>query len=159
MNPSTLAKAKAQTMASDTQKQFVTMKINNQFFALSVHVIQDVLPPQKLTRIPLAPPEIAGALNLRGRIVTSINMRARLGLPALDDAERCKSIVVEHLDRLYSLVVDSVGEVLTLPIKDCMPPPENMPPEWQRMTQGVFPLKDSLLILLDVEKLLHFGGV
>ena len=144
----------------ESVQQFVTMSIGDQLFGISVFTVQDVLSPHQTTPIPLSPPEIAGALNLRGRIVTSINMRIRLNLPPLDEgAKSSKSIVVEHEGQLYSLVVDSVGDVLTLPMSSFSHNPENMETAWQDIALGVYPLKDNILIVLDVERLLHFGTV
>lgn len=143
----------------DSVQQFVTMTIGDQLFGISVFAVQDVLSPQKITPIPLAPPDIAGALNLRGRIVTSIYMRNRLGLPPAGENQRnAKSIVVEHEDQLYSLIVDSIGDVLTLPIDNFSNCPENLNPLWQNFALGVYPLKERILIILDVEQLLQFGN-
>src|SRR5579864_9644275 len=90
---------------------FVTFTIAGQLFGVPVLAVQDVLRPQAITHIPMAPPEILGSLNLRGRIVTVVDTRHRLGLPKADSNERPMSIVVPHGDDLYSLAVDRVGEV------------------------------------------------
>ena len=92
---------------------FVTFTIAGQLFGVPVLAVQDVLRPQAITRIPMAPPEILGSLNLRGRIVTVVDTRHRLGLPKAAADEKPMSIVVPHGDDLFSLAVDRVGEVLT----------------------------------------------
>ena len=94
---------------------FVTMTISGQLFGIPVLGVQDVLGPQAITRIPLAPPEVAGTLNLRGRIVTAIDVRTRLRLPERDADGKAMRIVFDHAGELYSLMIDSVGEVLKLP--------------------------------------------
>src|SRR5690606_35209146 len=100
--------------ASDARRDFVTARIGSQLFGIPVLAVRDILGPQRLTSIPLAPPEIAGALNLRGRIVTAIDLRRRLGLdPA--DRQKSMSVVVDHHGELYSLLIDDVGEVLSAP--------------------------------------------
>src|SRR5260221_4936093 len=95
--------------------EFVSVTVAGQLFGIPVLEVQDVLGAQRLTRIPLAPPEVAGALNLRGRIVTAIDLTQRLGLRGGEQATSGMSIVVEHASELYSLLIDSVGEVLSLP--------------------------------------------
>ena len=96
-------------------QDFVTMTIEGQLFGIPVLAVQDVLGPQQITKIPLAPPEVAGALNLRGRIVTAIDVRSRLKLVAWERGQDSMSVVVDHDGEFYSLIVDTVGEVLSLP--------------------------------------------
>src|SRR5690349_5617765 len=86
---------------------FVTLKIDNQLFGIPILQVQDVLSEQKITKIPLAPKEIAGALNLRGRIVTAIDVRTRLNLPKREvcEGKRSMSVVIEYNGELYSLIV------------------------------------------------------
>src|SRR5262245_36729948 len=91
-----------------TGGDFVTFTIAGQLFGVPVLAVQDVLRPQAITRIPMAPPEILGSLNLRGRIVTVVDTRHRLGLPKADTNEQPMSIVVPHGDDLFSLAVDRV---------------------------------------------------
>src|SRR3546814_17937554 len=86
------------------------MTIADQLFGIPVLQVQDVLGQQRITRIPLAPPEIAGPLNLRGRIVTAIDVRLRLGLGPRERSDKDMSIVVDYRGELYSLMVDQVGE-------------------------------------------------
>ena len=94
---------------------FVTMTVANQIFGIPVLKVQDVLGPQRIAHVPLAPVEVLGSLNLRGRIVTAVDVRTRLGLPPLADNTSSMSVVVEHDNELYSLVVDKVGEVMSSP--------------------------------------------
>lgn len=134
--------------------EYVSVFIADQLFGIPVLQVQDVLGPQNITHIPLAPPEIAGSLNLRGRVVTAIDMRPRLGLDARPDDNRGMSIVVEDRDQLYSLMVDSVGEVLKLDRGGYDPVPPTMDARWRDVAVGVYQLDESLLIILDVESLL-----
>src|SRR5215471_18085011 len=94
------AVAKAQ---SDEQRQYVSIIIDGQLFGIPVLIVHDVLGPQRITRIPLAPPEVAGSLNLRGRIVTAIDVRLCLGLDKRPAEMRGMSVVVEHGGEFYSL--------------------------------------------------------
>jgi purine-binding chemotaxis protein CheW len=135
-------------------EEFLTMFVDGQLFGIPVLKVQDVLGEQKVTRVPLALPEIAGSLNLRGRIVTAINMRRRLGLGDLPAGQRTMSVVVEHHGDLYSLIVDSVGEVLALPDTDFEKTPPTLDRAWRELSMGIYRLKDKLLVILDVSDML-----
>jgi purine-binding chemotaxis protein CheW len=138
---------------------FVTMTIADQLFGIPVLQVQDVLGHQKITRIPLAPPEVAGSLNLRGRIVTAIDVRLRLGLPARTKDKPGMSIVVDHRGELYSLMVDSVGEVLSLSSEDFERNPATMDIRWRDLSTGIYRLNNTLLVVLDVSRLLNFANL
>ena len=136
-------------------REYVIMSIDKQLFGISVYSVRDILAPQKITSIPLAPREVAGSLNLRGRIVTAIDLRVilNLGSTSPEDYKKSMSIVVENNGELYSLVVDSVGEVLTLKLTDIVTNPENLSAKWQDLSVGIFPQKDNLIVILDVDKI------
>jgi purine-binding chemotaxis protein CheW len=135
-------------------EDYVTMVIGGQTFGIPVLNVRDVLGPQIITRVPLAPAEIAGSLNLRGRIVTAIDMRRRLGLSADGFAERAMAVVVEHDDEPFSLLVDEVGEVLSLPSTRREPVPATLGPRWRDVSQGIYRLEDKLLLVLSVGNVL-----
>lgn len=137
-------------------EDFVTLTIAGQLFGIPVLQVRDVLGPQRITRVPLAPPEVAGSLNLRGRIVTAIDVRTRLGLTAASDGSPGMSIVVDLKGELYSLMVDSVGEVLSLSVADFERHPPTIEARWREVSVGVYRLKSSLLIKLDINRLLEF---
>lgn len=144
-------------LAAPETQDYVTMFIDGQMFGIAVLTVQDVLGPQKITRIPLAPREVAGSLNLRGRIVTAIDVRLRLGLKRADDENKGMSVVVEQGGELYSLMVDQVGEVLSLPIAKFERNPPTLDPMWREFSAGIYRLDDKLLVVLDVAKLLDFN--
>ncbi len=137
-------------------KEYLSVIIAGQLFGIPVLQVQDVLGEQSVTTIPLAPPEVAGSLNLRGRIVTAIDVRQRLGLDA-QDAEGLKamSVVVEENNELYSLIIDKVGDVLPLDNKNYESSPATLDPLWREVSMGVYRLENELLIVLDVPKLLN----
>jgi purine-binding chemotaxis protein CheW len=139
-------------------REYVTVTIADQLFGIPVLSVQDVLGPQKITHIPLAPPEVAGALNLRGRIVTAIDVRRRLGLPLRESDEPGMSVVVEHHGEPYSLLIDSVGEVLSLPEDGYERSPATLDSRWREVSGGVYRLEKELLVVLDVERMLEFGA-
>jgi purine-binding chemotaxis protein CheW len=137
---------------------FLTLTVAGQPCGIPVLAVRDVLGAQAITRIPLAPAEVAGSLNLRGRIVTAIDLRRRLGLPLREAGARgAMSVVVEREGELYSLLADEVGEVLPLPRADRAANPPTLDPLWREVSLGVHRLGDMLLILLDVERVLAIG--
>ncbi len=131
---------------------YLTFTLADQLCAVPVPCVRDVLAPQVVTRIPLASPEIAGSLNLRGRIVTAIDLRRRLGLPGT--AAPRMSVVTEQGGELYARLVDSVQEVLSLAAAGIERNPPTLPPPWSAYSVGVCRRPDSLLVLLDVARLL-----
>jgi purine-binding chemotaxis protein CheW len=137
------------------EEMFVTLTVANQLFGIPVLKVRDILGPQRITHVPLAPAEVAGALNLRGRIVTAIDVRTRLGLAAQKGANPGMSVVVDIDGELYSLIVDKIGEVMSLPSADFERNPATLDPRWQEVSSGIYRLKDCLLIVLDVERLLR----
>lgn len=136
---------------------FLTLTVAGQLCGVPVLAVRDVLGAQSITRIPLAPQEVAGSLNLRGRIVTAIDLRRRLGLPPRE-AGGAMSVVVELEGELYSLLADEVGEVLPLPREDRAANPPTLDPLWREVSRGVHRLGERLLILLDVEQVLAIGA-
>ncbi len=144
--------------ATGESREFVTMNVGSQLCGIPVLQVQDVLGPQKITRVPLAPPEVAGSLNLRGRIVTAVDLRLRMGLEPRPDGEDGMSVVVEHNGELYSLMVDSVGEVLKVPEETFEPNPATLDPTWRRYSDGVYRLKEGLLVVIDSDNLLDYGA-
>src|SRR3569832_452477 len=95
--------------------EYVTAVIGGQLFGLPISRVQDVFMPERLTRVPLSSAEIAGVLNLRGRIVTVVDMRARLGLPKNADGKPPMAVGVDLRGESYGLLLDQLGEVLRLP--------------------------------------------
>jgi purine-binding chemotaxis protein CheW len=147
----------ATPIGSEDHRDYVTMSIGSQMFGIPVLTVQDVLGPQQITRVPLAPPEVAGSLNLRGRIVTAIDVRLRLGMPRKEDGKPPMSVVVEHEGELYSLLVDSVGEVLSLNMKDYQRNPPTLNARLRDFSDGIYRLNGALLVVLSVGSLLNFG--
>lgn len=138
-------------------KDFLTVIIAGQRFGIPILQIQDVLGEHNVTTIPLAPTAVAGSLNLRGRVVTAINVRNCLSLKPSDATEaetQQMSVVVEHGDELYSLIIDSVGDVLTLPNKNFEQNPATMESVWRDVSMGIYRLEGELLVVLDVPRLL-----
>lgn len=140
------------------EQEFVTMWINDQMFGISVMAVQDVLRRQRIANVPLTPTVIAGSLNLRGRIVTAIDMRVRLGQAPCVDTMQMMNVVVEYKGELYSLLVDKVGDVMNLPLQKLERVPANLNEGWRELSAGVFKLEKELLVILDVERVINING-
>jgi len=155
-NSDVVANSSDQAGSEAATNDYVTMTIADQLFGIPVLSVHDVLGPQKITRVPLSPPEVAGVLNLRGRIVTAINIRRRLGLPDAD-SQGGMSVAVEHNGESYSLLIDKIGEVLSVSPGAFEQSPATLDPCWREVSSGVYRLEGGLLVILDVEKLLNIG--
>jgi purine-binding chemotaxis protein CheW len=142
---------------TDSVIEYVTATIGGQLFGLPISRVQDVFAPDRLTYVPLAAAEIAGLLNLRGRIVTAIDMRKRLGLPALDDGRPRMAIGIECRGESYGLLIDAIGEVMKLSTNSREDNPVNLDPQLARVSAGVHRLDGSLLVILDVDRVLDVG--
>jgi purine-binding chemotaxis protein CheW len=138
--------------------EYVTVMIGDQLFGLPISRVQDVFMPERLTRVPLASPEIAGVLNLRGRIVTAIDMRLRLGLPPRSDGRPPMAVGIELKGESYGLLIDTVGEVLKLADGTREPNPVNLDQRLARVSAGVNRLEGQLLVILDVDRVLETSG-
>lgn len=143
-------------VVGNSTQEYVTVRLAGQLLGIPVLTVHDVLGAQQITRIPLAPRWVAGVLNLRGRIVTAINLRERLGLDLREDAEKDMSVVVEHDEESYSLQIDNVGEVLTLNDADMEKNPVTLDPRWREVSRGIYRLETELLVIIDVDKLFNF---
>ena len=145
-------------MSTDNTQQnvteYVTAMIGGQLFGQPIVRVQDVFIPERLTRVPLAPPEIAGVLNLRGRIVTLIDLRRRFGLGQRESGQVTMAISVEFRAESYSLLIDSVGEVLKLEDAAREPNPINLDERLARVSAGIYRLDGQLLIVVDVDRVL-----
>ena len=140
----------------ETTTEYVTATVGGQLFGLPIARVQDVFVLDRLTRVPLATPEIAGVLNLRGRIVTAIDLRRRFGLSP-DEVRKRMAIGIEHRGESYGLLIDTIGEVLNLPSSSREGNPVNLEPRFARMSAGVHRLEDRLMVVLDVDRVLDVG--
>jgi purine-binding chemotaxis protein CheW len=134
--------------------EYVTVTIGEHLFGLSIARVQDVFVPARLTRVPLAPSEVAGILNLRGRVVTAIDMRSRLDLGMRQPGRPVMAIGIELKGESYGLLVDAVGEVMQLADDACEAKPANLDGKLARVAAGIYRLDGQLLIVLDVDRVL-----
>jgi purine-binding chemotaxis protein CheW len=139
-------------------RDYVTVRVAGHLFGIEALAIQDVFYPRNITPVPLAAPEILGVLNLRGRIVTAVCARRRLGLKPRDPgAPEPKAVGIEVGGDNYGLIVDQVESVVKLDSDEMIAPPDNLPPRWAEIIPGVFRLPDTLLVIFDAPRLLTAG--
>ena len=138
--------------ANGSSLQFSTFHVGGLFFGLEVLKVQEVLRYQDMTPVPLAPSVIEGLINLRGQIVTAIDVRRRLELPPRADGEFPVNVVVRNDGETVSLLVDEVGDVLDVDEDAYERPPETLKGVARELVTGVYTLKDRLLLVLDTER-------
>jgi purine-binding chemotaxis protein CheW len=146
-------------LSAELMNEYVSVRIGDQLFGAPVNAIREVFAPQSVTAVPLASSEVAGLLNLRGRIVTAIDARRRLGLPPREADDAGMALGVERGSEIFGLIVDSVGEVLRRPRAELEPVPAHVDASWRNMVKGVHRLEKELLAVLDVSALLGAVGV
>ncbi|MGE3617827.1 MAG: chemotaxis protein CheW [Gemmatimonadales bacterium] len=131
-------------------QQFCTFQVADLFFGIEVLQVQEVIRSLEMTRVPLAPPCIEGLINLRGQIVTAIDLRTRLGLPIRENEEPPMNVVVRTDDGALSLLVDAIGDVIETNDEAFERPPETLPADARQMIRGVYKLPGRLLLILDI---------
>lgn len=154
---STMASASAATAASGgtsarTAEQYCTFRVADLFFGVAVDEVQEVLRHQPMTPVPRADRAVTGLINLRGQIVTAVDLRVRLGLPDRDAGLVPMNVIVRSRGEVVSLLVDDIGDVIDTAGIDAQPAPSNMPREVQDVVRGVRPLPDAILLVLDADR-------
>ncbi len=137
-----------------TFTQLCGFKVGTGFYAVPVSEVQEVVRPQTITKVPLSSPSIDGLINLRGQVVTSINLRILFDLGG-ESPEEFMNVIVRSEESLYSLVVDEILDVVDIPKKLFEKTPETLDSKLKKYIEGVYKLEDKLLILLSLEKLLE----
>jgi purine-binding chemotaxis protein CheW len=138
--------------------EYVTAMIGGQLFGLPIARVQDVFVPDRMTQVPLSPPEIAGILNLRGRIVTVIDMRCRLGVPQQKSEQPPMAVGIECRGESYGLLIDDIGEVMTLPDSMRENNPVNLDARLAQVSRGVIRLDAQLMVVLDIDRVLQVSA-
>jgi len=148
----------SQDMAAQANRQYATFFVDGLFFGIDVLEVQEVLRYQEMTRVPLAPEVIEGLINLRGQIVTAIDMRRRLSLKPRPDHRAAMNTVVRTEEGAVSLLVDEIGDVISVEANTFERPPDNLSYQARELIQGVYKLKDHLLLILDTKKTIAVNG-
>ena len=144
--------------AADATDGFVSLRVGDQWFGVPVLRVQDVIAETAINRVPLAPPDVAGSLNLRGRIITAIDLRRRMRIEPGPPGEPFMSVIVDKGGELYALMVDDVGDVLWLSGSLHEPAPATLSAHWRALCDGLYRLEDRLMLVLDVAQVLNLGA-
>lgn len=140
-------------MISET-RQLCTFLLDRIFYGIDVKRVQEVIRSLEMTRVALAPAHIRGLINLRGQIVTAVDMRARLGLAERDDQMLPMNVVIRMADGGVSLLVDEIGDVVAVSQDAFEPPPDTVPARARMVLRGVHKLEHHLLLEIDPDKLI-----
>ena len=132
--------------------QFATFRLGGYLFGIEVVKVQEVLRYQRMTAVPLAPPQVAGLINLRGQIVTALDLRSRLGLPARPDDKLPMNVVVRTPEGSLSLLVDEIGDVIEVGEDSFERPPATLIGPARLLVRGAYKLDDRLMLVLDIER-------
>lgn len=130
--------------------QFLTFTICGEYFGVPVSHVKDIFKENRITPVPLAPADIVGAINLRGRIVVAIDMRKRFNLPDFAEGAKKIHVAIEHKEEVCSLLVDAVEDVITLPQDGLDSLPTTMEEKWSKISDGVYRLQNRLMIVLNI---------
>lgn len=141
----------------DGMAEYITVRIMNQLFGIPISQVREVFTPEAITNVPLSPKEIAGVLNLRGMIVTAVDMRMRLSLPPQEQGASYMAVGIDDHAESYCLLVDSVEEVMRLPKESKEPSPLAVQERWSHFTSGVHLLDGQLLVILNIHNVLNFN--
>jgi purine-binding chemotaxis protein CheW len=139
------------------RRQFCSFFLDGLRFGVDVQKVQEVVPYQEMTRVPLAPPTVQGLLNLRGQIVTGIDLRRRLELAERPEGNLPMNVVLRGEDSPVSFLVDDIGEVIEVAADACERPPETLRGRVRELIEAVYPLPDELLLVLDTVKTLDLN--
>lgn len=139
------------------EQQFCTFYLDGLFFGIEVEKVQEVIRHQAMTRVPLAPKLIGGLINLRGQIVTAVDLRLRLGLPERSPDALPMNVVARTESGAVSLLVDEIGDVLEVDDQQFEGAPETMR-ESRELIRGVYKLPGRLLLVLDTARAVNSEG-
>jgi purine-binding chemotaxis protein CheW len=146
------------SLVADAPRLLLSLMVGGRLCGVPVPRVRDVIRAERIARVPLAPAGVAGVLNLRGRIVTAIDLRDRLGLPPAEEGEARMSVVVEQDGELYSLLADAVRDVMAAAPEAREETPPTLRGPWRDHAVAVHRLENELLIELDTDRLLAFGA-
>lgn len=132
--------------------QYATFLIAGDLYGIEVERVQEVLSEQPRTRVPLGPPAVAGLINLRGQVVTALELRERLQVPPREPGATAMNVVVRVGDDVVSLLVDAIGDVVETTPDTFEAPPDTLTGERRRLLTGAYKLPGRLLLALDVDR-------
>src|SRR4051794_3423597 len=130
-------------------RQYATFEVDDQLFGLDVAKVQEVLSFHEYTPVPLAPRSVGGLFNLRGQVIAAVDLRVQLGLPPREFEGPAMNIIVRTEEEAVSLLVDRIGEVVTLDDDTFEPPPDTLTGPSRELITGAFKLDGTLMLALD----------
>jgi len=133
-------------------QQYCTFMLDGHFFGVEVDRVQEVIRHQEMTRVPLADRVVRGLINLRGQIVTAIDLRRRLELTEREPSRLPMNVVVRTEDGPVSLLVDEIGDVLEVDGQSFERPPDTLKGAGREFVRGAYKLRENLLLILDTER-------
>ncbi len=133
-------------------KQLCTFKLDGHLFGVDAQSVQEVIRYQEMTKVPMAPPAISGLINLRGQIVTAVDLRLRLGLGKLDGDRKPMNVVVRSDEGAVSLLVDQIGDVIEVDDRNFEEPPDTLSGTARDLILGAYKLEGQLLLLLNCDE-------
>jgi purine-binding chemotaxis protein CheW len=142
-----------------TEQQLCTFFLKRIYFGIDVQQVQEVIRSSVITRVPLAPPDICGLINLRGQIITVIDLQQRLNMgesvmrSPTQNEQHGFNIVVHSNNEVVSLLIDDVGDVLSFAKNTFQPPPATLKGRMRQMLAGAYPIQEGFLLVLDIEKI------
>ncbi len=140
-------------------QQYATFRVADMFMGIELSWVQELMRYQEMASVPLAPPAVEGLINLRGQIVTALDMRTIFSLPPMEKGEtRPMNIVIRSEGGSVSLLVDEICDVVDVPKANWTPLPANLPAEQRALLQGVYQLDASLLMVVDTERVISMGA-
>ena len=135
-----------------TLSRYCTFFLDDLFFGIEVTQVQEILRWQELTAVPLAPSLVKGLMNLRGQIVSVLDLRQRMGLAPLQNEQEGFNMLVHTTGGVTSFLVDRVGDVVEVSSADFEPPPETLQGPARELIRGAFKMEGALLLALVSEK-------
>lgn len=157
--PASTADGPPPTTLATSHSEYVTFRLANQWLGIPVMAVQEVLTAQRIARVPMAPPAIAGFLNLRGQIVTALDLRTTLQLARRDDQAEVVNVVIRHEGELFAFMVDDVGDVVSVPNQSVEATPVTLDARWRAACAGIVRREHDLLLVMSVNAVLRLEHV
>jgi len=140
---------------SRVDTELLTCRVGDQWIGFHVQQVREVVTNQEITQMPLCPDTVLGLINLRGRVMTELDVRKVVGLPERGKGEPCRVAIIETSSgEDFGLAVDDVGEVMLLNPDDYEPTPSSLEAVWLQVSEGVLKLKEGVLVLVNVDRLI-----